>query len=276
VFQRPCGQPLTAGEDTSYPLTLMVSKLNRIVGMAALQHARSHEIRNRRTGSWITIRYYQTLSVMSANHIRRSLGQMRVRSGMTLEKVGAKEIFRLNRAVLLQLCQFSLAGQGEGLVYKVEAKFFAGDRLVAICKEGPLVNESIERVRVGEHIRLFLRDCNARQLFVHRVENAKARRAVKANIHMNSVFFSQPDGSIDRLDLLLVDGKQIGSGPEAVIHGQAYPVEPPVANPAKVILSEHPVVFIRKIFHPVRIGGKIFEKVKAVPARILCSRCRRR
>ena len=128
-------------------------------------------------------------------------------------------------------------------------------------------------MRISEYICLFLRDRNTRQLFIHGVENAQARRAVKADVHMNSIFFSQPDGSVDRFDPLLVDGEEIRSGPEAVIHRQAHPVESPVANPAKVVLQEHPIVLVGEIFHPIGISGEILEEIKAVPTRIRRRRC---
>ena len=104
------------------------------------------------------------------------------------------------------------------------------------------------------------------QRLIHTVEDAVSRCSVQAHIHVNPVFFPKADGPVDGEDLFLADlEKVVGVGPEAIIHGQAYPVEAPVANPTEVILEKHPVILIGEVLHPVRVDGEVLEQVKAVP-----------
>ena len=85
---------------------------------------------------------------------------------------------------------------------------------------------------------------DAGELLIHGVEDAEAGRAVKTDVDVEVVFFAQPHGAVNRLNFFLVDGEEIGSGPEAIIHRQTDPVEAPIANPAKIVLGEHPIVAI--------------------------------
>src|ERR1035438_3786682 len=272
VLQRASRQRLCAGKDATYPLALMVSELNRIVGVAALEHARADEIRNRGASPWISVGDHHAVRVMVSNRTRSLFGYTGIVLRVALESLRVEKLRRFGGTATLEFCQFRRIGQNDGLVDQIEAESLTGNALVTIGEEGPLMHEGVERVRIGEYVSLFLRDRNARQLFVHGVENAYAGRTVKTHVHMNPVFFPQPDGSVDRFDLLLVDGEEIGSGPEAVIHGQAHPVEAPVANPAEVVLEEHPIVLVREILHPIGIGGEIFEQIKAVKDRVLLGR----
>jgi small conductance mechanosensitive channel len=68
----------------------------------------------------------------------------------------------------------------------------------------------------------------------------------------------------------------IGVGPESVVHGQPGEGESPVTHPAKIIFRKHSVVFVWEVFHPVGVGGEVFQQVEAVPARIAAVQHRRR
>lgn len=109
---------------------------------------------------------------------------------------------------------------------------------------------------------------DAGKLLIHGVEDAEAGRAVKTDVDVEVAFFAQPHGAVNRLNFFLVDGEEIGSGPEAIIHRQTDPVEVPIANPAKIVFGEHPIVAIWKAFHPIGIGGEVLEKIEAVPSRV--------
>src|ERR1035441_6741602 len=78
VLQRPRRQRLSAGQDATHPLALMVGELNWIVSMAALKHAGGGEIRNRQTTSWISVGYHHTFRVVLSNCICRRFAHARI------------------------------------------------------------------------------------------------------------------------------------------------------------------------------------------------------
>src|ERR1035438_4015857 len=129
VLQRPGRQRLCAGKDATYPLALMVSELNRIVGVAALEHARADEIRNRGASPRITVGAHYAPRVVISNRTRSLFGHTRIVLRVTLQPLWVEEIRRFTGTATLQFRQFRRVGQNDRLVHQVEAEPLAGNAL---------------------------------------------------------------------------------------------------------------------------------------------------
>ena len=142
-----------------------------------------------------------------------------------------------------------------------------GNAFVAFGEEAPLIGESGEGGGVLVDVGFFFGDVDAGDFLIHDVEDAVAGRAVETDVDVDFMFLAELDGAVDGRDGLFVDFHGVaGIGPEAVVHGEADPVEAPIVNPLEVTFWELAVVFVREIFHPVGVGGEIFEEIEAVPA----------
>lgn len=67
------------------------------------------------------------------------------------------------------------------------------------------MNKSIQSAGIVKHTGPFLGNVDTGELFIHRIENTKAGRTMKAGVDMDSVFFAQSHCAIDRFNFLFVD-----------------------------------------------------------------------